>query len=94
MTTDELIDKVEEELKVKQEDNKDVKIETPLDKVNRALEEVKKVTEENKATLQKMGEMQSEMKLSGTALAGKTTKPPTQEEIDQAEAKAIVDEFV
>lgn len=90
---DKLVEKAEETIQARDDDQKEVKLETPLDEVKRISEETKKIAEMNKETLAKLEEVNANITLAGRADAGRVVRKQTQEEKDQEDADKITNQF-
>ena len=92
-TIKDLKDKAEEEIQARDKDNKETKLETPLEEVKRIAEETKKVAESNRETMARLEEINANITLSGRSQAGQTIRKKTQEDIDQEEADKMINQF-
>jgi len=93
MTEKELIEKTEEIADARTDEVKEVKVKTesPLEEARRLKEELKEVTSNMSHERQRLELLRANSYLDGRSLAGKA--PMSQEDIDQAEADAMIKRF-
>ena len=90
---EDLKEKAEETIKARDDEQKDVKIETPLEEVKRVSEETKKMMGEVKETLSKLEEINANIALGGKTDAGQPVRKKTQDDVDQEEANKMLGAF-
>ena len=93
MTEKELIEKTEEIADARTDEVKEVEVKTesPLEEARRLKEELKEVTSNMSYERQRLELLRANSYLDGRSLAGHA--PMSQEDIDQAEADAMIKRF-